>query len=111
MRADGKGFIVTLYPEKTGGFQRKAYPEEVRQKFQEKSLLLEDVLLLGHDTKLRVVVFGYDSFSGARRIFESRLYGLNDIKEGRFKGLQIVVEHAAQQIVGPERGWPLSRLD
>jgi len=90
MRADGKGFIVTLYPEKTGSFQRKAYPEEVRRKFEEKSLLLEDVLSLGHDTKLRVVVFGFDSFSGARRIFESKLYAVDDIKEGHFKGLQIL---------------------
>jgi hypothetical protein len=90
MRADGKGFIVMLYPERTSNFQRKVYPEEVRRKFAAKSLLLEDVLSLGYDSKLRLVVFGYDNFSGARRIFESKLYGLDDIKEGNFKGLEIL---------------------
>jgi hypothetical protein len=42
-----------------------------------------------------VIVFGYDSFSGARRIFKSKLYGINDIKEGNFKGLQIYSGGAA----------------
>jgi hypothetical protein len=98
MMAAGKGFIISLYPERTRSFQRTAYPEDVRRKYEQKSLLLEDVLALGYDTKLRIVVFGYDSFSGARRVFESKLYGVDDIKMGRFKGLEIFADKTLDEV-------------
>jgi hypothetical protein len=95
MRKNGKGFIVRLYPERTESFERRAYPEHIKLKYREKSLTLEDIFSLGYEAKLKVIVLGYDSFSGARRIFESKLYGIDDIKEGHFKGLQIYAEKTA----------------
>lgn len=51
---------------------------------------LRDVLRLGQDAEVRVHVFGYDAFSGARKHFKSRAYGKNDIRKGTFKGLNVV---------------------
>lgn len=39
---------------------------------------------LGVQAQLRVVIFGYDDFSGTRKIFESRLYDRRNIKAGLF---------------------------
>ena len=41
----------------------------------------EEMLALGDAANLRIIVLGYDEFSGARRLFESRLYQGTDILE------------------------------
>lgn len=51
---------------------------------------LKDVLQLGQDAAVRVHVFGYDAFSGARKHFKSREYRENDIRIGTFNGLNVV---------------------
>lgn len=68
------------------------YPEPIRFKAKERALLLEDILSLGPQPTLQVLAFGYDEFSGARKLFVSKLYTMNDIKEGLFRtdGLEVV---------------------
>ena len=46
----------------------------------------------GSDYKLFIFAYGYDSFSGTRKMFRSKAYQLDDIIEGKFKrdSLQIV---------------------
>lgn len=51
---------------------------------------LREVLQLGQDAAVRVHVFGYDAFSGARKHFKSREFRKNDIRKGTFKELDIV---------------------
>jgi len=51
---------------------------------------LREVLQLGKDSAVRVHVFGYDAFSGARKHFKSREYRKNDIRLGTFNGLNVV---------------------
>lgn len=51
---------------------------------------LSDVLSLGKEATVQIHVFGYDSFSGTRRHFESKLYRNGDIRLGRYKGLDVV---------------------
>lgn len=51
---------------------------------------LREVLQLGTDGALRVHVFGYDSFSGVRKHFQSEPYRLGDIRKGTFDGLNVV---------------------
>ncbi len=51
---------------------------------------LTEVLSLGKDATVQIHVFGYDSFSGTRRHFESKLYRKVDIRLGRYKDLDVV---------------------
>jgi len=51
---------------------------------------LRDVLELGEDAALRVHVFGYDSFSGVRKHFQSEPYRIHDIRIGTFTDLDVV---------------------
>lgn len=67
------------------------YPEPIRKKAERRTLLLEDLLTLGNAANLQVLAFAYDEFSGARKLFVSKPYTCNDIKEGPFttKGLEV----------------------
>lgn len=69
------------------------FPPEIRNKANNEQLLLEDIYLLGADTKLVIWVFGYDEFSGSRKLFRSPDYFLANIKEGHFNDLDVVPEH------------------
>ncbi len=68
-----------------------AYPASIRARAKKKTLLLEDILSLGPDASLQVTAFGYDEFSGARKLFVSKHYTAADIKDGTFEqqGLEI----------------------
>jgi hypothetical protein len=56
----------------------------------EKCQSLRDILILGQDASVTVHVFGYDSFSGARKHFSSPAYRVTDIRKGTFDGLDVV---------------------
>ena len=53
---------------------------------------LEELLELGSDAAVRVHVFGFDAYSGARRHFASKSYRRHDIRNGRYKGLDVVAD-------------------
>ncbi len=84
------GSIIRLNLSKAE-FNKAFYPEDIRQKSEEDSILLEDVMTLGADGTLQIIAFGYDGFSGARKVFESKPYNIDDIKLGPFdeKGLRV----------------------
>lgn len=65
------------------------YPDEIRRKAEQKTLVLEDLLSLGQRATLQIAAFGYDEFSGARKLFVSKSYTLDDIREGLYRGLDI----------------------
>lgn len=51
---------------------------------------LKDILRLGSGGTIEIHVFGYDAFTGVRKHFQSRKYGLYDIRKGTFHGLNVV---------------------
>lgn len=51
---------------------------------------LREIFKLGEDGALRVHIFGYDSFSGVRKHFQSKSYRIDDIRKGTFDGLNVV---------------------
>lgn len=65
------------------------YPESIRKKAKNSELLLDDLLKLGNKANLQVLAFGYDEFSGTRKLFVSKSYSLADIKEGPFDSMSL----------------------
>ena len=76
--------VIRLYPEDSESFADAAFPEHLREKISLRTLTLEDLLELGRQSQLRIVIFGHDSFSGSRKIFESKLYDKTSINAGMF---------------------------
>lgn len=62
---------------------------------------LRDILLLGEDSSVRIHIFGYDSFSGVRKHFQSKAYSRHDIRKGTFKGLDVVENTRFKEDVSP----------
>jgi len=90
-----------LYPNLVSEFSTSPrYSEEFRSKATSGTLELEDLFHLGADAELKVYVFGYDEFSGARKMFESKYYKLSDIKSGEFKNQGLEVEVGASEVAG-----------
>lgn len=64
---------------------RPPYPDNIREKARQGILTLEELLELGSKATVEVQAFGYDEFSGSRRLFLSHPYTVKDIKLGAFK--------------------------
>jgi len=76
---------IRLFVNDLNEFRDKPfYPRHIKLKAKKRALLLEDIMSLGPTPTLQVLAFGYDEFSGARKLFMSNLYTLDDIKEGLF---------------------------
>jgi hypothetical protein len=65
-------------------------PNHVKLAAEEGTLELEEILALGSNAKIKIYVSGYDEFSGARKVFESRFYSCIDIVYGRFGELEVI---------------------
>ena len=88
------GHIITLDVNEIVEFKNlerlERYPDNIKLKAKENTLLLEDLLSLGSEANIRIEAFGFDEFSGARKFFSSKFYTIHDIREGRFHdGLEI----------------------
>ena len=88
------GHTITLDIHEVVEFKKleklERFPDNIKQKAKENTLLLEDLLSLGSEANVRIEAFGFDEFSGARKFFKSKFYTIRDIKEGRFyDGLDI----------------------
>jgi len=97
--------ILGFYVNSVDEFRNNPiYPPEIRYKAQERVLLLEDLLTLGTEADLEVEAFGYDEFSGARKLFLPKRYTVHDIKEGYFdtKGLDVHELPSFQQDQGTD---------
>jgi hypothetical protein len=55
-------------------------PKALRDKCADGTIRLEELMNAGNNTTLEIYVFGYDSFSGARKLFESMSYSQNSIE-------------------------------
>lgn len=95
-RGKRSSHTLWLWVNSADEFSKEAfYPEELRNKAKNKNLSLEEVLNLGSAATLEIEAFGYDGLSGARKIFLSKRYTTADIREGKFKGLDIPVKPSA----------------
>ncbi|MDR1792099.1 MAG: hypothetical protein LBR36_01445 [Bacteroidales bacterium] len=65
-------------------FQKEFFPSEIKEKSQNGTLTLEEVMQLGTKSEFQILIFGTDTFSGARKFFESKFFGKGDIIEGYF---------------------------
>ena len=55
--------------------------------FEKNPQLLEHLMKLGTKATLQVFMFGYDEFSGARKLFGPKVYAITDIKRRKFPKL------------------------
>lgn len=85
--------VVRLYVNDVEAFRgRPLYPQDIRQKSNQRLLLLEDILTMGKDATLHLSLFGYDEFSGSRKLFMSKEYSVGDIRQGTFTLGALTVE-------------------
>jgi len=76
--------IFRIFPEQTESFKYAPYPDNIREKAQEGILTLEDLLGLKQGSEIRMYIFGFDNFSGARKLFVSQFYNISSIKPDMF---------------------------
>ena len=85
----GRRALVRVFDEREAPTFIDRPPPSLRAKI-DVCKSLEELLSLSPLTEVRVHIFGYDSFSGARRHFGSPTYSKNDIRSGRLKRLVVV---------------------
>jgi len=93
MRAGGLNAIYQVFPAKIDIKSHWNFDENIMKKAKDGTILLEDLLSYNETAYLRIYIFGYDAFSGARKLFTSKEYKLNDIKEGFFSGGKYKTAH------------------
>lgn len=86
--------IVSIYVDQTEAFGQRRFPESIRLKYFDGTLTLEDVLNINETARFRVYLYGYDGWSGARKVVTSKDYQISDIKPGQFRGIDIVPRKA-----------------
>jgi len=80
-----KSYIIKLCINEVNDFNNNLYPTEIIEKSKTKTILLEDLLNLGTKCTLQIYGFGYDEFTGIRKLYKSKIYSLSDIQTGIFK--------------------------
>lgn len=67
-------------------FSKKFYPKEIRAAAMKGTLTLDDILnTFRGDAEIAVYAFGYDSVTGARKMFTSKRYTVKDVLEGSYR--------------------------
>ncbi len=82
---ESRAQIISLDVDRTEPFADFPFPKEIRDKYSSGDLALEDVMRLDPNARIKVLIFGYDEFSGARRLMESQYYSLEDVVVGPFE--------------------------
>lgn len=89
--------IIFLHPNSAELLRHwTIFPEEIRCKTRQKTLLFEDLLRLGSQAKLEIHAFCYDRFSGSRKLYVSDPYARDDIVEENFDPMSLDVIPAAR---------------
>jgi hypothetical protein len=84
LRARGRDKLISILPAESQHFGRANYPEAIRAAYTSGSLTLEQIMSMDGEVELQVICFGFDSFSGARKLWQVT-YKVDSIKEGAFK--------------------------
>lgn len=83
-KAGWRRFVV-FEVNKTEKFSREIFPTTIRNKIELGELELEDLLKLGEESFVEILISGYDNYSGSRKVFKSMKFKIGDIKEGYFE--------------------------
>lgn len=94
--APGKNKLINLFRPELGVQPTVQMTQYVRDATQDVKSL-RDLLKLGTDASVSVYAFGYDEFSGARKLFMSKFYDAHDIRTGVFDSLNVVGESARKE--------------
>lgn len=78
-RGTAKRLAVQLLVSDVSAHVVSALPEELQEVHKKGQLSLEQLMGLGCEVTLEMIGFGYDAFSGARKVVQSMIYGLTDI--------------------------------
>lgn len=66
-------------------FSKNLYPAQIRSKARSRELTLDDIFYeFKEKARISVYAFGYDSATGARKMFVSKPYTIEDMKVGKF---------------------------
>lgn len=86
-----KNKIFTFQLSKSTDFDVAYIPDNIKEKIKDHSIELEDLFSLGTNATMQIFIYGYDEFSGSRKLFKSSIFRNSDIKEGVFilKGLTV----------------------
>lgn len=84
-RKNGGGVVREIKAYDCDYFQKNIFSNEIREASKNKTLTLEDILKLGSNARLRIMLLGYDEYSGSRKLFLSKVYTINDIKKGLYE--------------------------
>ncbi|WP_420400503.1 hypothetical protein [Flagellimonas sp.] len=101
------GLLANLYINHTNDFSRYPFPKYISEKYEQENLTLEDVFDIGKKVELTFIIMGYDSFSGARKMFESKIYEKRDIVESIFEQHSLDIKKSApkeNQVIGKNIG-------
>ncbi|MCH9672484.1 MAG: hypothetical protein K0U93_13670 [Gammaproteobacteria bacterium] len=79
--------IIRISPEDTARFPDPLFGANINHRARSKTLLLEDLFSTGTHSQIQAYVFACDAFSGTRRLFKSKWYGLDDIVEADFSDI------------------------
>ena len=84
----GKGamFRVTPMVSLSEGFDRDLFSDNIRNKFRDGVLTLDDLFEEYNEIKIFLEVIGTDRFSGGAKYYRSKEYSKHDIRTGVFKG-------------------------
>lgn len=80
---------VTCYPSETmmHELSKKKYPKKIRKLARKGNIQFKDIFdEYGKNVTIRVYVYGNDKTTGARKMFESQAYTMDNIEEGDFYG-------------------------
>lgn len=78
-RGTARRFVVVADPCAIPDSAKTGLPPELQSQCEDGTLGLEDLLNLGSQATFQVFAFAYDAFSGARKLFESPAYTIDDI--------------------------------
>lgn len=102
----GGNRIFQVLPNETDEFLRRRHmPPRIHEGVRNQDLRLEEVLELLPNACIQVAVMALDNFSGARRLFLSQEFTVDDIVLGEWKGAELEpapaepVEPVAQEVV------------
>jgi hypothetical protein len=85
MLAKGKALLYHLIINDLDPYALSILPGDLREKHRVGALTLDDLLALDAGADMRVYLYGYDGFSGARKLYASQPYGCADVKTGIFR--------------------------
>lgn len=79
-------FRVTPVAHRTSGFSQAVFPSNIRQRYKEENLTLDDLFDQYEEIRIFMEVIATDRFSEGAKYFRSKEYSKHDIRNGVFRG-------------------------